>query len=119
MPAPKGVYRASDRALGMGEMGRANRTNRSNRCNRSNNKVCEGCTYIDRMRWELSVAVACSLWLDRWELGRAGVGAVVVWGRELGRAGWWCLWSGRWGVGRARVGLVGGVRGGALGRGGR
>ena len=69
-------YRASDRALGMGEMRRANRTNRSNRCNRSNNKVCEGCTYIDRMRWELSLAVACSLWLDRWKLGRAGVGAV-------------------------------------------
>ena len=73
------MYRASDRALRMGEMGRANRTNRtnrSNRCNRSNNKVCEGCTYIDRMRWVLSVAVACSLWLDRWELGRVGVGAV-------------------------------------------
>ena len=60
------------------------------------------------------------------ELGWAGVGAVRglglvsgragVWGRVLGRAGWWCVWSGRWGVGRARVGLVGGVRGGALGR---
>ena len=87
MPAPKGVYRASDRALGMGEMGRANGTNRSNRGNRSNNKGCEGCTYIQyHMRRELSVAVACSLWLDRWGLGRAGVG------------------------------LVGGVRGGALGR---
>ena len=66
----------SDRALGMGEMGRANRTNRSNRCNRSNNKVCEGCTYIDRVRRELSVAVACPLWLDRWKLGRARVAAV-------------------------------------------
>ena len=95
MPAPKGVYRASDRALGMGEMGRANRTNRSNRCNRSNNKVCEGRTYIDRMRWVLSVAVACSQWLDRWELGRARVGTVRGMGARA-RQGWGrcSLWYG-------------------------
>ena len=33
------------------------------------------------------MAVACSLWLDRWELGRARVGAVRgMGGWELGRA---------------------------------
>jgi len=43
------------------------------------------------VRWELSVAVACSLWLDRWELGRARVGAVCGMGA------------------RARVGVVSGM----------
>jgi len=37
---------------------------------------CAKAVHIDRMRRALSVAVACSLWLDRWELGRARVGAV-------------------------------------------
>lgn len=37
---------------------------------------CAKAVYIDRMRRELSVAVACSLWLDRRKLGRARIGAV-------------------------------------------
>ena len=94
----------------MGEMGRANRTNR---CNRSN-KVCEGCTYIQyRMRRELSVAVACPLWLDRWKLGRARVAAVRGMGARA-RSGWGrsSLWYGRWELGRDGVGAVRGMGGG-------
>ena len=59
---------------------------------------CAKAVHIDRMRRGLSVAVACSLWLDRWGLGRAGVGAVRGMGARA-RSGWGrcCPWYGGWG----------------------